>query len=444
MSESWYKNVPRSTLGFTFFGVFILVFFVFGFGFWSTTAQIAGAVVTSGTFVKTGENKIVQHLEGGVIKDIHVREGDFVDKGELLLELDDVLPRAEHRRLQLREIRLMASLQRLDAEITESENFEIDQSLLGGWNEIVGSDNLDHVLYEERMLFQSNMDERENEVAALQRSIDALEERISGSETQISAIQEQVVLIEEELNGKLKLFEKGLILKPEILALRRAKANLSGEIGRLIGEIGDARERIARAEEQIEGVKTQARKQAIEKLREDRNELKDVREQLRASENIVDRVRVVAPVSGVIVKLQYHTSGGVIEAGKPILELVPNNAELVIQARVRPQDIDDVRLGQKASIRLTALNSRTTPIAQGSVIYVSADAMPDETVPVSARDDVYVARVRMSKTDVERIRDFDPTPGMPVELYIKTAERTFLSYLLKPIEDSMARAFRED
>ena len=171
--------------------------------------------------------------------------------------------------------------------------------------------------------------------------------------------------------------------------------------------------------------------------------LNDVRERIRSARAVVERVNIAAPVPGIVVKLRYHTSGGVIEAGKSIMELLPIREELIIEASVQPKDIDSVKLGQKANVRLTALNRRITPMVAGEVVYVSADSVEDESMRVSERKGIYLVRVRLTPDDVTKIPQFVPTPGMPAEVYIKTAERTFLEYLTKPIRDSMTRAFRE-
>jgi HlyD family type I secretion membrane fusion protein len=283
-----------------------------------------------------------------------------------------------------------------------------------------------------------------SELNSLERSIDGIEERIAGTQTQLASVHRQAKLIREELVGKEQLLAKGYTRKSEVLSLQRVGANLDGEHGRLSGEIGDARERIAKTREQMSGVRKTAIKTAIEQLYEISGELNDVRERMRAQRSIVERVNITAPVRGSVVKLRYHTQGGVIEPGKSILEIVPLQDELIIEARIRPQDIDKVKRGRWATVRLTALNQRVTPMVGGEVIYLSADALPDDKPKTTTQaSDLYVVRVRLDRADVMRIRDFEPTPGMPAEVYIQTSERTFFEYILQPLKDSMARAFRE-
>jgi HlyD family type I secretion membrane fusion protein len=236
-------------------------------------------------------------------------------------------------------------------------------------------------------------------------------------------------LIGEELKSKSELLPNGLIRKPELLALQRAQANLHGDIGRLTGEMGDGKEQIAKTQQQILGIRTAAIKEAVEQLHQIRADLADLRERMRTQH-------------GVVVKLRYHTAGGVVEPGKNIMEIVPVQAELIIEVRVRPRDIDHVKAGQEASVRLTAMNQRTTPMLTGKVMYVSADALPDETAPGSSKDS-YVVRVGLDAQHLAVAGNFIPKAGMPAEVYIRTHERTFFEYLMQPVKDSMSRAFRE-
>lgn len=294
----------------------------------------------------------------------------------------------------------------------------------------------------QQMTFEARRKNLTSEIAALEDSIKALHERIAAGRIQIEATKQQLALIDEEHEGKSSLLSEGLIRKSEVLALRRAQANLQGEIGRLNGDIGDAKERIARTREQITGVRAAAVKDAVEQMHQVRAELTDLRERIRTAHGVLGRIDITAPVRGIVVKLRYHTPGGVIETGKSILELVPLEEELIIEVRVRPQDIEHVRVGHEAAVRLTSLNRRVTPMLYGRVTYVSADALPDDT-RTNQTPDVYVARITLNPGQAAGVPNFTPKPGMPAEVYIKMEERTFFEYLMKPITDSMNRAFRE-
>lgn len=440
MNDDWSADIPRSTRGAIAGGVAVIGTFIAVFGIWGVAAPISGAVVSSGYFVASGENKVVQHLEGGVIREIRVAEGDRVAAGQELIMLDETAAGADLRRLDLRAARLAAVEARLEAEIADAPELVYPESLLA----IAAEDaDIAETLRSQAAAFAARRRHVDSEISTLSSGINGLNERIAGSMTQRSAIESQLAIIEEELEAKQTLLESGFVRKPEVLALRRAQAGLGGELGRLGGDIGDARERIARISEQIAALRSAAAKAAVEELQDIKGEINDVRERRRAAAGLLERVVIAAPVDGTIVKMRYHTAGGVIEAGSPVLEIVPVDSELVIQTRIRPQDIDGVRLGQSAAVRLTALNKRTTPMVEGRVAYVSADSLPADTARPGVGDG-FVARIELDRDSLSHVGDFTPTPGMPAEIYIKTTARSFAEYLMRPVMDSMARAFREE
>jgi HlyD family secretion protein len=440
VDRNWYDSLPRSTQFPTLAGAVIMAVTIFGFGVWGNLAPISGAVVASGVFVATGQNKIIQHLEGGVINKIYVREGDVVEQGQLLLELDETGPRAELRRLFLRSVRLMAMDTRLQAEMREDSEVVFPDEL----QRVKDQPEVKEILESQVLTFTARRNNMNSDIQGINEGIKALDERISGSKVQLDGVYRQLKLIAEEVETKQYLLQTGLVRKPELLVLQRTEANLQGEVGRIMGDIGDAKERIAKAVEQINGVRKMAIKTAVEQMHEVRGDLVDLRERMLSAKGVLDRIRVVAPVKGVVVKLRYHTRGGVIEAGKNILEILPLQDELIIEARVRPQDIDNVKHGQLATVRLTALSQRITPMVSGEVIYLSADTLADEKKSQQVGPtDIYIIRIKLNTEEASHIPGFSPTPGMPAEVYIKTTDRTFFQYLMRPIHDSMSRAFRE-
>ena len=435
--STWHHGIPRRTHGFAFVGWLATGLSLFGFGIWGTSAPIAGAVVAQGVFVTSGQNKIVQHLEGGVIRSILVDEGDAVEQGQPLLRLDDTAASADLRRLQLREARLVAIQSRLQSEIDQADRIAFPSGLTDA---VARDPEIAGVVEGQRQAFEARQRSQLGDISGLQDSIKGLEEHIEGTQLQLDATRSQLGMFTEELEGKLRLLASGLIRKSEVLALQRAKAGAEGEVGRLVGDIGDSRERISRTREQIRGVRNNASKAAADQLHEVGGDLNDTRERMRAAQSVLDRNVITAPVKGTVVKLRYRTTGGVVEPGKNILEIVPRD-DMVIEARIRPQDIEHVHMGQDASIRLSAMNQRTTPMIQGEVVYVSADALPDERRGYGGTDG-FVVRARLARDD-SALRGFVPTSGMPAELYIRTGERTFFQYLMKPVFDSFSRAFRE-
>ena len=432
-------GVPHSTRVLVVSGSCFIALTILAFGIWANMAQIAGAVVASGVFVALGENKTIQHLEGGVIKKILVHEGDFVEPGQTLIELDDTVPKAELRRLTLREYRLVALEVRLKAEAAEATEVKFPELLL----EALPDPDTAALLDDQSQAFTAHREKLASDLAVLADEVEALQQRIAGSKVQKQGVARQLQLLELETAAKQTLLASGLTRQSEVLALQRASASAEGEMGRLDGDIGTAREQIIRTRQQMLATRQTAIKAAVDELETTRADLNDVQERLRAANDVVQRTEIRAPVKGVVVKLRYHTTGGVIEAGRQILEIVPLQDELLIEAHIRPQDIEFVKAGESANIRLTALNQRRTPMVQGRVVYVSADALPEDRRGVPTTTDLYVARIRLDPEEQIKLHGFLPVPGMPAEVYIKTNERTFFQYVTQPIRDSMSRAFRE-
>jgi HlyD family type I secretion membrane fusion protein len=445
--HAWHRDVQHSARGPIAIGALILLIWAFGFGVWATTAPLASAVVASGSFVATGQNKQVQHLEGGIIRELLVKEGDIVEAKQPLVRLDDTAAQSKLRRLVTRRYRLLATAARLHAEINSSDQVQ----LLPAQADEMKNDP------EARSIVQAQQDELTarrrslaNQEEVLRKEIAGLKESIRGYETQIRANRDRSALFSEELQDKSSLIDQQLIKKSEILALQRSEMGLAGELGDLLGRNGDATERIARAEQQIAQLQLAAVEKASEDLRGTEAELDDFREQILAAQDVVRRTDVRAPVRGIVVKLNQYTTGGVVAPGGVILELLPINDELVIEARIDPNEITHVKEEQNALVRLTALNQRLTPMIEGRVVYISADTVSDQGMrrtgeqDTAVRRDSFVVRVRLNERDTrDMVENFRPTPGMPAEVFIETGQRTFFTYLMRPVIDSFSRAFRE-
>jgi HlyD family type I secretion membrane fusion protein len=440
-ARDWEIDIPRNTNRWGVFGFACISITLLAFGVWANMALIAGAIVATGTFVTTGENKTIQHLEGGVIREINVKEGDTVEPGQVLMVLDDTVPKAELRRLTLRYARLQAVEARVKAEAQQADEMTYPDTLVAEAND----PEIKAMLNDEMITFAAHQKNLNSDLAVLQGGIAALNERIKGTDLQITSEQEQLKLLNQELEAKKTLLATGLIRLPEVLAVARAVANAQGELGRLQGDNGNAREQIARTQEQMQAARNEAVKAAVDQLHQVGSDIDDTRERSRAAADVLNRIEIKAPVKGIVVKLAYHTTGGVVAAGREIMEIVPLQDDLVIEARIRPQDIEYVKLDQSATVRLTALNQRMTPMVHGKVVYVSADALPEDRPGYTlAGGDHYIARVRLDSEEIAKeLHGFVPTPGMPAEVYIKTSERTFFQYLMRPLKDSMSRAFRE-
>jgi HlyD family secretion protein len=441
--SQWHKGVPTDSRGPIRLGVAILVLCLGGFSVWASVAPLEGAVVVSGTFVATGQNKQVQHLEGGIVREVLVREGQHVKANQPLIRLDPTAAEARLRRLVLRRHRLVILEARLEAETKGQAHFVLPESAdLTEEGEEVAS------IYASQLVeLKARRAKITDEEAVLRREIAGLQESIGGYKAQARATEERMALFSQELKDKSELLERQLVRRTEILALRRAEAGLSGELASLQARAADARERVSRAEQQIAQIKSAALQKSLEDLRATETELDDVREQIRAARDVMDRIEIRAPVAGIVVRLLHNTTGGVVAAGAVVLELLPLDDELVIEARLNPKEVVHVKEGLSAMVRLSALNQRLTPMIDGKVVYLSADTV-SQREPFAAkeatRNDTFVVRVRLDEQSARgKIDNFRPTPGMPADVFIKTDERTFLEYIMKPLSDTFVRAFRE-
>jgi HlyD family secretion protein len=433
---NWYDDVPRSVSRHIIFGVVLMLAAFGGFGFWATQAPLAAAVIAQGSFIATGRNKIVQHLEGGIIDRIYVAEGDVVTAGQVLVRMDETAALGHERELFLRQARLDVAHARYLAEYEQADELTYPPHLA----ELRADREIATMMEGQSLGFEVSMQGLRNDIALLERSIDALEIRSSGYDSQLFATRIQLAIMQEELNDKQSLLELGLIRRTDVNVIRRAIAEAEGQVGRLEAEIAEIAEVRQRYGAQIEQSLGEHRDRALDEVNAVEAELDGIREQVRTAREVLRRVEVVAPVSGTIVRLYYHTSGGVVESGKAIAEILPSNEPLIIETQIPRTEIDSVQIGFSSTVRLSALNQRTTPVLNGTVYYVSADTVSDGA---DAAQEVYVARISIEADELQRVPGFSPTPGMPAEIMIQTAERTFVQYLAKPIVDSMSRAFRE-
>jgi membrane fusion protein, type I secretion system len=433
---SWHAGVRMSLLWPGLCALLIAGGGVGGFLVWAATAPIAGAAIASGHIAASGENQTVQHLEGGIVKTLHVKDGDVVMAGQPLISLDPTLAEATLNRarktlltLRADEVRLLAEQRDLDAIVFPPELHadDLDASV---------RDFMETKLVE----FQHRLQKSRNEVRILEQRLAGLEEEVAGYEAQRLATQKQAAFIRDELRDIDYLFQKGLSRADRLFQLRRAEAELDGRDGALLSSIGKAKQSIAEIREQIERIGHERRSEAGTRLSEVRTRIADTLEQIVASENILSRIVIRAPVDGTVVRLVANTVGGVIPPGQTIVEILPRGVELVVDARLQPTDIDAVQVGRAANVRLSALNQRTTPVVAARVAYVSADRLTDR----GNQQVYYRVRLQLSSEQLNAHERATLAPGMPAEAFIQTAERTMLQYLLRPIEDSLARALRGD
>jgi membrane fusion protein, type I secretion system len=416
-------------------GFSVIVLTVGAIAFWGGTAPLSSAVIAQGAFVTTSKNKIIQHFEGGIVHEILVKEGDLVTPGQTMIRLDETAARSKLRRLELKKYSLLAQEARFVA--------ERDSRALPRFPIVLASLTSDHDIVEilegQRTEFLARKQENRKRIEVLKRREAAIYEEIAGLVAQKEAALAELALIDRELKGSEKLFKKGLTSISKVLALKRARAKLKGSAGATTAQIGRAKERIEEQRSEVHLIKAKCVEEAVRRHREVQAQLDDIGEQMKTTRNIVQRLEIRSPVKGIVVKLSQTTTGGVVSSGQEIIELLPLDDDLIIEAKVRPSDIDVVKVGQKSWIRLTALNQRITPVVQGYVAYVSADRLnqAENGMPF------YVVRVELDKEEVANVKDFHALPGMPAEIYVNTGERTLIQYLFQPFLDSFSRSFRE-
>lgn len=435
-ATEWYTEVPRSIRRQAVFGLVLMAVTFGGFGVWAGMAPLASAVIAPGTFVATGSNKIVQHLEGGIISQLLVAEGDRVTAGQELVRLDGTAALANARGLELRVLRLEATRARLRAQVNGDTVYQAPPSVL----ESLDDPEVRSINDGQQDSFQAALMTLQNRVDVLSENIRSLQYQASGIGAQLTSLRRQRELLADDLEVQQSLYDRRLTTLSSLNSLQRALADADGDIARLEAEAQMSQAQIDQHNREIDQLRTEDRQVALTELQDVSSELETLREQMRDAESVLSRTVITSPVAGIVVRMHYHTSGGVIESGRPILEILPSDVPLIIEAQIPRMQIDEIDLGQPANIRLSALNQRTTPMLEGEVIYVSADSV---TETAQNNQEIYIARVTIPPQQLDRVHGFTPTPGMPAEILIETDERTFFEYLARPIVDSMARAFRE-
>ncbi len=418
------------------FGAFIAILFFGIGGIWASFAPIASAALAPGTVSPEGSRRTVQHLEGGIIEAIHVADGDYVEKGDPLITLRDTRARAERDVAADQYIGLRATEARLQAELLGQESFEFPPNIRARVNDL----EIANILETQRALFTTRTASRISRTQILNQQIEQLKKETQGLDGVIRSQNVQLTLIREELVGTQELYDKGLTPITRLNALKRAKAELEGARE-------SSRARIARNEQSIGEIELRLINLAEEDQKEINTTLEDTRariasieNQLPAYEDVLDRTVVTAPVSGRVVELRFTSMQGVVRPGEGILDIVPDEADLLIDAQVKPSDIDTVAPGLPAQVLLTAYGQRNMPRIMGEVRTISADRIVDERSGLA----YYLARVAVSREELDRIgEDVELVSGMPADVMILTGSRTFLEYLFDPIAKSFDRSFRE-
>lgn len=409
----------------------VVTLFCGGFAAWAALAPLQSAAIAPGVLGVSGERKTVQHLEGGIVAEIEVAEGDAVTTGQTLLVLDDTQPRATLAQLEGQQRSAVALEARLIAERDGLDEI--------AWPERLRTAGADAVRATQERIFIARKASFDSEAAILRQRIAQLREQAVGYEGQIAAQDRHVELLAEEIRDVRSLVEMGHVPKPRLRALERQETEVAGDRARNRAQVARIEEAAGEARLQIVRLGNAHRTEVTGELREVEARLADLNERLTAARDVLARTRIVAPAAGTVVGLGVFTRGAVVAPAQRLMDIVPAGDRLVVEARVAPTDIDSVAVGLPAQVRLTAFSQLTTPALDGHLIRISADAFTDERTGASW----YEARVGLAP-DQPELEGLELVPGMPAEVMIVTGSSTPLEYLLKPILASFGRALRED
>jgi HlyD family secretion protein len=416
-------------------GTILVAVLLFGLGGWASTAEISGALIAQGSVVVDSNVKKVQHPTGGVVGELFVRDGDHVKEGDMLLRLDETVTQANLAIVTKGLTELYARKARLAAERDGADSVAAPPELADGVND----PDVKEALGSERKLFDLRRQDRLGQKQQLQERITQLQQQIAGLSAQQDAKNKEVALIEQELQGVRDLYAKNLVQLNRLTSLERDEARLEGELGQLVAQAAEAKGKIAEIQLQIIQVDQDLSSDVAKELRETDSKIGEYVERKVTAEDQLKRTDIRAPQDGIVFQSTANTVGGVIAAGDPIMLIVPESDNLLVEVKVDPKDIDQIQFGQPVLLRFSSFNVRTTPELNGTVVRMGADTTTDQRTGQS----YYLVRISMTADEIKRLGDVKLTPGMPVEAFIQTGERTMLSYLVKPLHDQLMRSFRE-
>jgi HlyD family secretion protein len=416
----------------------VLVFgFVSVFGAWSILAPLDSAAIASGDVEAESSRKIIQHLEGGIIREILVQDGDVVSSGQVLVRLDRTKVYSELQSWseqywdgKAREARLIAERDGLD-QITIPASLEAARA---------SNPSIAIILAGQERIFKSRLQVFQSQAAMTYERISQVEQEIVGLQAQETAARKRANIIREETAAVSTLVDRGLERRPRLLALEREMVEIDGRRGEAAAQVSRARQVISEARASLIKLESDRQNEVAQSIRETQNQVAVLAERIRAVDDQLSRTEVRAPEDGVVTDLRVHTPGGVIAAGAPLMDLVPKEDRLIVFARLRPEDIDVVHIGLNAEVRLLPYSQRHASPLAGTVTYVSADRLTDKRTDLP----YYAAKIRIDNPQLAMAEGIEMVPGMPIQAFIKTGRSTVALYALKPLLDSFNRAFRED
>jgi len=411
------------------------LFLVVGIGVIGATTELAGAVIASGALVVQSNVKKVQHPTGGIVGELRVQDGSPVSAGDLLIRLDETTAQANLAMVEKSLAELFARRARLEAERDGSDAVEFPPELLQAAHQV----ETGRVVAGERKLFEFRSEAQRGQKAQLRERIAQLTDEVRGYTDQAAAKKKEIEFIGKELEGVRDLWQKNLIPITRVTALERDGARLEGERGQLIATIAQGKGKISETELQIIQLDQNLRSDAAKELADIRAKIAELVERKVTAMDQLQRIDIRAPQSGFVHQLAVHTKGGVVAGGEQIMLIVPEADDLIVEVRVDPQKIDQLKLDQPATLRFPSFNQRTTPELNGTVRRIAADVIQDQR----SGQPYYLVRIGLEADEIARLNGLKLVPGMPVEAFIRTEQRTMLSYLLKPLTDQARRAFRE-
>ncbi|MFZ5692405.1 MAG: HlyD family type I secretion periplasmic adaptor subunit [Pseudomonadota bacterium] len=415
-------------------GIVVIAILVLGFGGWAGTTQLSGALIAPGQIVVDSNVKKVQHPTGGIVGEVRVRDGDTVKEGDIVVRLDETVTRANLAIVTKGLNELSARKARLEAERDNAQQIRFPPLLTGS-----NDPDVRNIMDSEEKLFELRRTARAGQKSQLRQRIAQLQEEITGLTAQQNAKAREIELIDRELAGVRDLFSKNLIQMNRLTQLEREATRLQGERGQLIATTAQAKGKISELELQIIQIDQELSSEVAKEMRDVDAKIGEFVERKVTAEDQLRRIDIRAPQAGTVFQSTVHTVGGVISAGDAIMLIVPAADNLTVEAKVNPQDINQLQLGQKAILRFTAFNQQTTPEIEGAVSRISADITTDQRTGLG----YYTIRIALPADQVARLGDVKLVPGMPVEAFVQTGDRTVISYLMKPLSDHFNRAFRE-
>ena len=415
-------------------GFVAVALLVVGIGGWAAATQISGAVIAPGKLVVDSNVKKVQHPTGGVVGELLVKEGDKVAQGDVVVRLDGTQARSSLAVVNKALDELAARQARNEAERDGDKSVTFPADLVARKDD----PEVARLMTGEQRLFEMRKAARDGQKAQLREQIQQLQLQIEGTQAQETAKSKEVKLLMQELESVRVLWKQNLVQISRVTALERDAARLEGERASLVAAIAQGRGRIAELELKIHQIDQDLSTEVGKELAEIRAKKSELTERRVSAEDQLKRIDLVAPQDGRVFQRNVHTVGGVIQAGEPVMLIVPQTEALIVEAKVAPHDIDQIHIGQHAVLRFAAFNQRTTPELNGEVIHIGADVAQDD----KATEPYYSVRVRVSDGELARLDGLQLLAGMPVEVFIQTTPRTVASFLVKPLTDQLARAFR--